>query len=466
MVTRQESAHAMRRMGFGGTPAEIDAWVPKTRAAFVSTALLARQTAPTKPGFLTDPALGDWEKINATRMWWFDRMSTSSFTDTATPSPIVERMTLFWHNHFATSADKVFHPQFIYDQIALYRANAMGSFRTLCKKMAVAPAMLFYLDNESNTKDAPNQNFARELLELFVLGVGNYTEADVLTAAYAWTGHNIDWRQNAAGNWYPRGYKFFLDRHDTTPRTFMGVTQVWDGPALIDFLLDNPATRQIVARFIVRKLWTWLVYPDPAQTIVDTLANTFIAKSWNIKALLTAMFNRAEFWSATAMNGAIRGPIEYTVATAKACGRLVSDQIHPEWFTDGMGQSLLYPPNVSGWRPNAYWVNTSAATTRADFAGYVAWRVTSDGDGINPAFLNDICREDLPVAQRPAPATVVAQALDRFSIIPPSPETVARLTAWCTTNRHQWTNAEPWNYWGERVHLMQLILTCPDFQLN
>jgi uncharacterized protein (DUF1800 family) len=298
------------------------------------------------------------------------------------------------------------------------------------------------------------------------MGVGNYTEADVVTCAAAWTGHNIEWLQDpVTKNWYSTGYKFFPSSHDTVKRPFLGKTQVWDGPQIIDYLFDTPAYNIIVAKFIVKKLWTWLVYANPAQAIVDSLAATFVQAKFELKPLLSAMFNRAEFWSDTALNGAVRSPIEYMAAVAKVTG-MRSAKIHPQWFCDGMGQQLFYPPNVSGWRPNEYWVNTSSMTRRADFAGWCTWALYGNGAPFNADFLRDVVNDDLTPAKRPAATTVVAGALDRFGVMSPAPETTKRLTDWVTANRHVWTNAEPWNYWGERTHLIQQIMLCPDFQMN
>jgi uncharacterized protein (DUF1800 family) len=380
--------------------------------------------------------------------------------DTSTPAPIVERMAMFWHNHFATSGEKAYDSRALYEQNALFRREGLGNFRTLVQTMALQPAMLMYLDNETNSKDAPNQNFARELMELFMVGVGNYTEADVITSAAAWSGHGLDYDENWRHPWY-----VFHDwDHDTEVRTFLGKTQVWDGPDIIDWLLDNPATGAAAARFIVTKLWTWLAYPKPETAVVDALAALFSGGNWEIGPVVQAMFLRDEFWSAKAKNGLVRTPVEYTVAAAKSIG-LTADQVHPDWSWDGMGQEPFYPPNVSGWRVNDYWISTSALAARARYAQSCTW-TTFGSDGVHPDFLSaetgELENDWVDYADRVPTAQAVPAVLERFGIVAPTPQTVSALTAWHAHYRTPGPDEWPW---GERAHLLQLVLMSADFQL-
>ncbi len=459
-VSQADVAHLLRRVGFGATEAELNALSPLSLSQVYTKALAVRDKSPTPPSAVNDPALGtlEWERINAMKNWWTDRMVATSAIDTSKPSPLVEKMALFWHNHFATSGDKCYNGRAMWEQNLLFHTQGTGNFRTLCKAVSIGTAMLNYLDNESNTKWSPNQNFGRELMELFMLGVGNYTESDVVTSAAAWSGHGVQY----GTNWNLTTYLFRPEWHDTQLRPFLGKTQVWNGPQIIDWILDNPATRTIAAKFICRKLWTWLVHPNPADNIVNDLAAIFISNKWAIMPVLNAMFRRAEFWSATARNGLVRTPVEYMVAAGRGVG-VGSATLHPHWW-DAMGQSLFYPPNVSGWRPNDYWISTSAATTRADFAENLYWQA-SNPSGPLPNLWKDIVNDDLAPAQRPDPTTVVTKAFRRMGVPNPAPETVTSLVAWCVANRHQWTSAEPWSHWGERAHLFRLVLTSPDMQM-
>src|SRR6185436_2636960 len=174
--------------------------------------------------------------------WWLDRMAT-------VPHPLQEKLALFWHGHFATQYSKVGSAQEMYDQNHLFRTAGAGSFESLVQQMSLQVAMLIYLDNDPNSKGSPNENFARELMELFTLGVNEYTQADIVASARAWSGHNCldDDRTQ---------YHFYPTRHDDTNKTFMGVTQNWDGPDIINFLLrDDPTRKNIAARFMATKLW-------------------------------------------------------------------------------------------------------------------------------------------------------------------------------------------------------------------
>ena len=444
--------------------AEIDGLTSNDRASLVTAVLTTRQTEVAGPSELTDPAFDDkeWERIGALQGWWYDRMASSSFTDTSKPCPIVERMTWFWHSHFATSGDKVGDSKLLFAQNALFRKRSLGNFRTLCHEMALQPAMLIYLDNESNTAGSPNQNFARELMELFMLGIGNYTEDDVANAAAAWSGHGLDYDVN----WRNPVYAFHPDDHDTESRTILGKAQVWDGPQHIDWILDSPVTGPLAARFIVRKLWTWLVYPKPEDAVVTALATTFQNGGWEIAPVLQAMFLRDEFWSAKAKNGLLRTPIEYAVAAAKHIG-LTAAQVHPQWTWDGMGQEPFYPPNVSGWRVNDYWISTSAVAARASFAGVCTW-TTLGGDGVDRSFLTDVTGEVpddqdwVAYADRVPTNQVIPAVLERFGIVDPTAQTVSQLTTWHTQYRSPAAGVYPW---GERAHLLQLVLLSPDFQM-
>ena len=233
------------------------------------------------------------------------------------PRPLQEKMTLFWHGHFVSAwwdVGKGFH---MMQQAQMYRDNALGNFRNLTQAMAIDRAMLVYLSNAQNRKGAPNQNFARELMELFTLGVGNYAESDVEASARAWTGHNADWPE----------YVYRSIRLGTTPgmKTFFGTTKNWNGPDIIDeILLNNAAKKQIAARFITKKLWEFLAHPGPPTAVLDAIAPVFAA-DWNITNLARLILNRPEFYSTTAKQGLVRTPIEYIVALCYYTGLTADD---------------------------------------------------------------------------------------------------------------------------------------------
>ncbi len=367
MATSPEDvAHLLRRSGFVASPARVAALVPLDWAEVVE-AVLDTSVAPPEDHpavLLRDDGPESWKQHHAHLQWWFDRC-------VSTPTPLVEKMLLFWHGHFAVGWTKVYHLPAMRELSSLYRAGALGRIEPLAQQMAIAPAMLWYLDNFENTKRSPNLNFARELMELFLLGVGNYTEDDVLASARAWTGHS-------AVATPVLEYRFLAEHHDADPKTFFGTTRNWDGPDIITEIVHNPATRPVVARFFARKLWEFFAYQNPSTSVVDDIAAALLGSDLEIRAALRAIFLHPEFRSETARRGLVRSPVEYVVVALTATGLSAADA-HPERSLEAMGQDPFDPPNVSGWRPNGYWVNTSAFNGRAMFARSVSWLATRNG---------------------------------------------------------------------------------------
>ena len=235
MADPADIAHLLRRTEFVVKHARLSALTPLTLAQAVDDVLDFSQNGnpqlPTE--FTTHDENNSWgQYVNAVN-WWLDSMRTR-------PRPMQEKMTLFWHGHFTSSWwDGIGRTDHMMHQNQLYRTQAQGNFLTLTQAMSLEPAMLVYLNNADNRKGSPNQNFARELMELFTLGVGNYTEADVEAAARAWTGHNADW---PAYN-----YLFVSNRHDLANKTFFGTTKNWDGPDIINEILRDNAAKKLVA---------------------------------------------------------------------------------------------------------------------------------------------------------------------------------------------------------------------------
>lgn len=419
-------AHLLRRAGFGGTPAEIRALAAKDIRAIVDQVVDARPPAVVPPALLLDRDKG-YEQWVAMTQWWFDRMATS-------PAPLAEKMTLFWHGHLCSGIDKVEKAMPMWNQHLLFRDKGMGSFRDLLQAVSIDPAMLRYLDNDQNYLGSPNENFARELMELFTLGVNEYAQDDVIAAARAWTGYGRDWNTGA--------FVYRPRAHDTGLKTFFGQTRGWTGPEIVDEILLGKK-KDIAARFIVTKLWSFFAYPDPDKTVVDALVKTYQAADLNVKALVKAIFLRPEFYSTTAKRGLVRSPIEYMVAAMKGTG-LPAAVAHPEWWCRGMGQIPFSPPNVSGWRQNGYWISASAQWAKVSFANFMRWKV---GD---TKLLEDI--------QRLAPADAVKAMLRQFNIDNAGPQTRAALQRYVERERGA-------DRWAERSNLFFLTMMAPEMQL-
>ena len=418
-------AHLMRRAGFGATTSRVASLAAQDWADLVDGLLTAGPTPP-------DPqptGSSTWNTFVAMVQAWVDRMATG-------PTPLREKMTLFWHGHLTSALGKTYNPDWLWQQNQVMRANALGDFRTLLKAVAVTPAMLDYLDNRHNRAGRPNENWSRELMELFVLGAGSgYTQDDVAAMSRAWTGHGI--------NSTTRTYGFIANRHDSGAKTLLGVTANWDGPDTIDHLLDGPL-RMTAARFIARKVFSHLAHTAPSTTTVDALATAFADSDWDIATLVRGVLLHSDFRSAASRNGLVRTPIEFAAAVTR-CSGLPSTTTHPEWWLAAMGQMPFDPPNVSGWRQNGYWLTTSAMGARYNMARNVTWRLADDASF-------------LPVSSSTTPAAVVTAVCDRFEVTPTA-ATRARLEAQVRdlrAARHEW---------AIRSNLFTLVMMTPEFNL-
>ncbi|WP_436794997.1 DUF1800 domain-containing protein [Actinospongicola halichondriae] len=431
---RGDIEHLLRRSGFGARTADVDALVGLDWEQAVD-AVLDLSGAP-------DPAAGlptvarapaattDWSGDYVPMVHhWLDRCAT-------TATPIVEKMTLFWHGHLTSSASGVrLGP--ILDQHVLFQRSGLGRYDELVDAVAIDPAMLIYLDGKSSHRWSPNENFARELMELFCLGVGNYTEDDVRAAARAFTGYRV--REGDDGD---QSYYFLPTHHDEGDKTFMGVTKNWDGPAIIDHILNGP-TRMIAARHLARRLWSFFAYPDPSDAIVDSLAATFDAADLELLPLVRAIFLHPEFRSDQCRNGLLRSPIELAVAAGIHTG-LPASQIHAEWYLPDMGQRPFMPPNVDGWPQNEGYVATSTFWARSRFADRVG-QVGADAGllaGSESRTVDD----------------AVMTALTTMGVTAPSQATRVTLASFVSQTRAD-------EKWLERRGLLTMSLLSPEFAL-
>jgi uncharacterized protein (DUF1800 family) len=279
------------------------------------------------------------------RGWWYQEML-------ATPSPLTERMTLFWHNHFVSSQQKVKLAQPMYRQNVLLRRHALGNFGTLLHDIAKDPAMIIYLDSASNRRGQPNENFAREVMELFTLGVGHYGEQDVRDAARAFTGWSLD---RATGE-----FRFYRFLHDGGEKTVLGRNGNLDGDDVLDILLEQPAT----AGFVVTKLWREFVSPEPDSAEVKRLAAVFRASRYEVKPVLRALFLSDAFYAKDNRAALIKSPVELLVGTARLFGIEGLDSRLFALAGRQLGQDLFGPPNVKGWPGGEDWINSTTLLGR------------------------------------------------------------------------------------------------------
>lgn len=281
----------------------------------------------------------------ALQAWWVKHLL-------ATKSPFLERMTLFWHNHFPSSISKTTQTSMLYQQNLMLRNNALGNFGQMLHNIARDPAMLLYLDGHVSTKDDPNENFSRELLELFTIGLGNYSEKDMREAARAFTGWSIDARNGL--------FIFNNQNFDNGVKTFLGKSGNLKGEDIINILLQHPRTAETIAK----KMWHEFINISlPDQGVIQHWAGVFRNSGYDIKALVNQVLNSDAFWHKSNRGGLIKSPIELTIGTLRTLPYKLqrTDLAHN---LNIMGQAIFEHPSVKGWTGGKTWVSTQSLLRR------------------------------------------------------------------------------------------------------
>ena len=368
LLDADDARFFLTRVGFEPDRAETAQYVGLTRQQAVDKVLASARTEALTPSpdWVSEPiptrdARKAWtadqrrdeqrlraQRYEVLRAWWVREML-------ATPSPLTERMTLFWHNHFTSGQDKVAFPQHMAQQNLLLRRDALGNFGDLLHAVAKDPAMLQYLDGASNRKGRPNENFAREVMELFTLGEGHYTQRDVSEAARAYTGWSLDPDTQA--------YVWRANQHDDGDKTVLGQTGPFDGDQVLDILLARPET----ATFVTTRLWREFVSDTPDPVRIAPIAQQFRASHYEIKVALRGLFLSDAFWDDGNRGVLVKSPAEFVVGTLRAFD-VSYDNAGP--FVAQMrtlGENLFYPPNVKGWPGGTTWINSSTLLARKQF---------------------------------------------------------------------------------------------------
>ena len=343
------AAHLLRRTGFGAESEQIAEAVEQGLEATVES--LFNDNAEQEAEFIqtfdrVSSGLINFTDLTSVQSWWAYRMLRSQ-------TPLREKLTLFWHGHFATSNHKVEDVWLMHRQIEMLRAHMFGQFRDLVLAVAKDAAMSVYLDGQSNTKEHPNENFARELMELFTCGIGHYSEADVLEAARAFSG----WNRNGTE------FLFNAEAHDSGRKKFLGKTGRFDGTDIIDILMQQPAT----PRFIATKLLRFFASPQPSDEVIAEAAELFDRTQLNVKWFLRELFLSKYFFSDDCYRKRISSPAEFVIGTVRSLGiRLSAPEVVNQM--NAMGQELLGPPNVNGWDGEQKWINSTTWPARIAFA--------------------------------------------------------------------------------------------------
>jgi hypothetical protein len=300
------------------------------------------------------------QKITDLRFWWLNRMLT-------TQRPLEEKLSLFWHSHFASSfEEKIEHAYPMWQQNEMFRRHAFAPFPDLMRQVIRDPAMLVWLDNAQSHRGRPNENFARELMELFSTGVGAYTEEDVKEAARALTGWSVN-----------RESWTFVKReeaHDDGAKTFLGQNGDWDGDDVVRIICEQPAT----GRFMARKFIEFFVLPNPEPELVEAAAKIYRANGYNHRLFLHTLFSSQLFYSARSMNGIVKSPVVLTIGALKSMRVPVPEKGVLVDALRLMGQDLFFPPDVNGWPGGMAWINSNMLLVRYNFANYLLNGVSPD----------------------------------------------------------------------------------------
>jgi len=456
-------AHLMRRAGFGATRDELETLVAKGYEATVDELLdpqgqeavdkldLQRYQGWTwKPGTLQGMGAAEW-------MYFLLN----------TKRPLEEKMTLFWHQVFATGVSKVDHYDELMDQTDLFREMGMGNYRDLLLAMAKDPAMIYWLDNNENHKSAVNENWGRELLELFSMGVGNYTEVDVRESSRAFTGWTITPKLPR----FPMGrfdweFKYNSADHDNDEKTFLGETGNFNGEDIIDIVCQHPATAQFIARHLYNffvadeaQVPAWPVTPPRDQEAIDLLADTFTESGYDLTAVLRVLFN-SEFFK-NARFARLKSPTEVIIGTLRLVGGaefpapgLGELARQPNY----MGQDLLNPPSVEGWHTGAEWINSGSLMRRVNYTADLI------GDTSRPGIQSIITR--LKAQGTQSPQQIVENCLDLLGPLEVNSESMTELTGFVgERGDFNWDSAESTQTSTERVgELLQLIVSLREYQ--
>lgn len=432
--------HLLRRAGFGVTPEELKRYVALGYEGTLDELLHPESVDNTHLDESIKQQDFDYTAINDLKRWWIYRMAF-------TRCPLEEKMTLFWHGHFATSDRKVNNAYAMYGQNMLFRKHALGNFHEILYNASKDPAMILWLDNQQNRKGKPNENYAREIMELFTLGIGNYSEQDIKEAARAFTG----WQT------LPGGFFFNQKQHDYGAKTILGVSGDLNGDDVVEILVKQKAT----SKFLATKLIKYFAFDDPDPAMVNRIADVYLTSKYNMRKVVRAIHTDPEFLSERAFHAKIKSPAELVVGSLKTLQIRKLDGDLPMTMAR-MGQDLLMPPNVKGWDGGTAWIATDTMMERFNFAN----RVTStkfaemskfssayeivDKQGLNSAgklvdyFLDLLVDADAPASTRAKLVAYVSSDLsgNAVSSVPDEKTLEAKLRG-----------------------LVHLIMTLPTYQL-
>ena len=465
-------AHLMRRAGFGANREQIgmhaNAGYQNTVEALLNPGeedrmddLLIRRFHPELSGMMGP---------NAPGQNWLYRMATTS-------APLREKMALFWHGIFATGYAKVIHGKALSDQTRMFRTFGMGSFKDLLIQLSKDPAMIIWLDNQDNHNGAINENFGRELLELFTMGVGNYTERDIKECARAFTGWTIanreymELRSQRDSDW-PYGriawhFKYHPEDHDDGEKEFLGQRGRFNGEDIIHIICQQEAT----ARFISRHLYSFFVSDEPPipewrytpptnPEAIDELTRVYFDSNYDISAMLRALFNSSYFQSQDSWYSKVKSPVELVAGVLRLTGEFNRPrrEIIDRYFQASyMGQFLNNPPSVEGWHQGTDWLDTGTLVERVNFASQQI------GDSTKPGIQAMIERIASTPNNVASPENLISVCLEEMGVISVEEDTMKVLIDFASQGHDQPINAS--NDGSQKISAaLQMVASTKEFQ--
>ena len=392
-------AHLMRRAGFSARREELEKYVDQGYEATVEWLLNPQEDNGVDEDIVDRYYIDIDDRRNSdpTNAWWLYRMIN-------TANPLEEKMSLFWHGLFATAYEKIQNGRAVASQIDLFHQHCLGDFRTILVKLSRDPAMIIWLDNDTNHKGTPNENYGRELLELFSMGVGNYSEDDVKECARAFSGWTVA-NFNARYPWgpYPMDFEYRPDDHDDGEKAFLGEQGRFNGEDIIDIIVRQPAT----GRFVADRLYNFFVSDDPAPAdAIETLSNAYFESNYDIRSVMRVLLN-SDFFK-NAIYAKVRSPAEVVASVLRLVGDFQEPRpglLETTYESKYMGQELLNPPTVEGWHTGREWIDSGSLVGRVNFSADqvgdisqpgvrdIIDRLASQGTSMTPEELVDGCLE-------------------------------------------------------------------------
>tara|TARA_B110000014_G_C20111068_1_gene585319 strand:- start:560 stop:1972 length:1413 start_codon:yes stop_codon:yes gene_type:complete len=417
-------AHLMRRAGFGATRSELEGYLSDGYEATVDNLL-----DPGESGHMPDDIIrryhvdqSEMRQLDGAGAYWLYRMLTTS-------NPLEEKLALFWHGLFATGYAKLNQARSLLNQIDMFRHYGFGSYRDLLVELSKDPAMILWLDNNENHKEAINENYGRELLELFSMGIGNYSEDDIKECAKAFTGWtlgNAEYMSVRASkdSIWPYGriawhYEYRADDHDGGEKKFLGEVGNFNGADIVDIIVTQEAT----ARFLSTRLFQYFASDEvdsDGELVISEMMEAYFQSGYKVSSVLRSLFNSDYFKSDKCMYSRVKGPVESVVGTVRLAGTYQEPtlDVHSLWRqTLFMGQGLLAPPTVEGWHEGVEWIDSGSLVERINFAAKELGDPTKDG-------VKDIIRR-ITSSQKDLsdPEKLVDSCLDYMGPIQVEPET-------------------------------------------